>query len=92
MQLKSVHTEKLQFMAPDRAGKYVYRLHVKSNSYAGLDQAIDLPFDVKSKSEVRKSRAISAAAAAATASAPPAGTKLKLCEPWTSSYPNVKLC
>ena len=52
-QVKSVHEEKVQFLAPDRAGRYTYRLHVKSNAYMGLDQAIDMPFDVKSKSEVR---------------------------------------
>jgi hypothetical protein len=48
----AVTTEKLQFMAPDRAGRVTYRLHVRSACYAGLDQVLDVPFEVKPKSEV----------------------------------------
>ena len=50
--LTAVVTEKLQFLAPPRAGKVMYRLHVRSSCYAGLDQVLDVAFDVKPKSEV----------------------------------------
>ena len=50
----AVVEEKLQFLAPDKAGRYTYRLHVRSNAYVGLDQVLDLPFEVKPKSDVRR--------------------------------------
>lgn len=51
----AVVEEKLQFLAPDKAGRYMYRLHVRSNAYCGLDQVLDVPFEVKPKSDVRGS-------------------------------------
>jgi hypothetical protein len=50
--LTAVAEEKLQFLAPSRAGRYVYRLHVRSAAYMGLDQVVEVPFEVKPASEV----------------------------------------
>ena len=43
----------MQFLAPEKAGRYTYRLHVLSNAYAGLDQVMEIPFEVKPKADVR---------------------------------------
>ena len=51
--LTAVAVEKLQFLAPERAGRYVYRLHVRSSCYMGLDQVIEVPFEVRPASEVQ---------------------------------------
>ena len=47
---KIVH--ELRFMAPQRAGRYEMELHVYSDCYMGLDQSIDLAFDVLPASEL----------------------------------------
>jgi hypothetical protein len=36
----------LRFMAPPRAGTYQMQLHVLSDSYIGLDETIELEFEV----------------------------------------------
>ena len=41
-------SHEIRFMAPNAVGKYAFDLHVLSENYAGLDQKIDLSFEVLS--------------------------------------------
>ncbi|KAG0045399.1 hypothetical protein BGZ83_009400 [Gryganskiella cystojenkinii] len=41
-------TTKMVFVAPKRAGRHVWKLHLYSDGYLGMDQTVDLQFDVVS--------------------------------------------
>jgi len=47
-----VISHELRFMAPQRAGTYEMQLHILSDCYMGLDNTIDITFDVSPASEL----------------------------------------
>jgi translocation protein SEC63 len=47
-----VIVHELRFMAPPKAGSYSLDLHILSDCYLGIDQVIDISFDVRPKSEL----------------------------------------
>ncbi|KAG0287376.1 activating signal cointegrator 1 complex subunit, partial [Dissophora globulifera] len=43
-------TTRLEFVAPKREGRHVWKLHLYSDGYLGLDQTVDIQFDVMNAS------------------------------------------
>ncbi|KAF9114810.1 hypothetical protein BGX27_009758 [Mortierella sp. AM989] len=39
-------TSRLEFVAPKRAGRHVWKIHVYSDGYLGMDQTVEIQFDV----------------------------------------------
>lgn len=42
----------LKFTAPPRPGIYIYQVCLRSDSYLGLDQSVDIKLDVKEAREI----------------------------------------
>jgi translocation protein SEC63 len=47
-----VVVHELRFMAPPKAGSYALDLHIMSDCYVGVDQVIDIEFDVHPKADL----------------------------------------
>ncbi|KAF9143806.1 hypothetical protein BGX20_007085 [Mortierella sp. AD010] len=39
-------TSRLEFVAPKRAGRHVWKIHLYSDGYLGMDQTVEIQFDV----------------------------------------------